>query len=458
MAEEAPSRRIPPHSSEAEKSVLGSMMLSAECVDQALAVLTPDDFYYPMHQAVFSTMSSLATAGAPVDLVSVTARMDQDGKLNDGSAEYLAGLSDDILSVANIEYHLGIVREKAALRRLIDVCMTVANDCYAAQRSAEDLLAEAGDEIYKISARSSRGEVIPIRQALQASYAQMAAAMNTKGGLLGIRTGFPMMDQMLSGFQKSQLIVIAGRPGMGKTSFALNIVQHASMSQNVLCLLFSLEMGAEQLATRMLCSEAHVDMQKTRTGRMGADEYTKIAVAMKGLSGAPIYVDDSANITVTEMTAKARRLQRKRGLGMIVIDYLQLMRGSGRVENRNQEVAQITRSLKIMAKELNVPIVLLSQLSRAGEKEGSKYPKLSELRESGAIEQDADVVIFLQRDDYYVEMQTPENIGKAKIIIAKQRNGPTGAINVQWNGELTRYMEVENFHTEDHEPAGAAEY
>lgn len=438
-------KRIPPHSDEAERSVLGCMLSNGrECVDEALSALTPDDFYTPIHRSIFAAMEQLVNSGSPVDLVTVPEQLEKEHKAPPGTMGYLTELAQEILSPANIGRHIRIIKEKSALRKVIDVCMTIAADCYAGKEDAETLLARAGDAIYQIAFDSSHGEIIPIRKALQQSYAEMDAAMKNKGGIMGVRTGFPTMDQMLSGFQKDQLIVIAARPSMGKTSFALNIIQNASLSQHAVCLMFSLEMSAEQLATRLLCSEAHVDMQLTRTGRLGVAEFGKIANAVRELSPAPIYVDDSASISVTEMVAKARRLKRQIGLNMVVIDYLQLMSGSGRIENRNQEIAGITRSLKIMAKELQVPVVVLSQLSRQGEKEGSKYPKLSELRESGAIEQDADVVIFLQRDDYYIEDRTPENIGKARIIIAKQRNGPTGAIDVRWNGEYTRYMEADN--------------
>lgn len=453
MPEAVRGARVPPHSLEAEKSVLGSMLLNGrECVDDALAALVPDDFYQPLHRDIFATMEKLVSAGTAVDAVTVEQRMAKDGKLTDGTFDYLADLAHDVLSPGNIEHHIRIVKEKSSLRKVIDVCLQIAQDCYEEKEDAESLLGRAGDAIYQIAFNTSRGEIIPFRKALRSSYEQIGAAVANKGGTMGIRTGFPTMDKMLSGFQKDQLIVIAARPGMGKTSFALNIVQNASLSQQAVCLMFSLEMSAEQLATRVLCAEASVDMQLTREGRLGPNEFNDLARAIKELSPAPIYVDDSASISVTEMVAKARRLKRQRGLDMVVIDYLQLMSGSGRTENRNQEVAQITRSLKIMAKELSVPVVVLSQLSRQGEKEGSKYPKLSDLRESGAIEQDADVVIFLQRDDYYLEQRTPENIGKARIIIAKQRNGPTGTIDVNWNGKYTRYIEA------DKSPAVEAEY
>ena len=443
--------RVPPHSNEAERSILGCMLLNnQECVDDAMARLVPDDFYQPIHREIFTAMGELVNEGSPVDLVSVSELLEKTGRSPQGTFEYLTSLAEDILSPANVPHHIGIVADKSALRKVIGICTQISADCYAGKEEAESILGRAGDAIYELSSDRTQGDVIHLREAIQRSYAQLSEIVKNKGGTMGVRTGFPTMDGMLSGFQKDQLIIIAARPAMGKTSFALNIVQNASMSQqNTVCLFFSLEMSADQLATRMLCAEAHVDMQLTRSGRMGPEEFEKLADASGRLSKAPIYIDDSAVNSVTEMLAKARRLKRQKGLDMIVVDYLQLMTGSGKTENRNQEIAQITRSLKIMSKELQVPVVVLSQLSRQGEKDGSKFPKLSELRESGAIEQDADVVIFLQREDYYVEQRTDENIGKARIIIAKQRNGPTGAIDVRWNGEYTRYMEAEKFYADE---------
>lgn len=450
---EKPASRIPPQSTEAENSVLASMLLDREAADRVLTVLRPEDFYTPVHQRIFAAMRTLANIGSAIDAVTVDELMKREGTMRDGAFEYLTKLSQDLLSTAHLEEHIALIREKSALRQLISICVDTAQTCYEGQTPSEKLIARASDEIHRISLGAARGNVIPIADAVVESFRQMSAALNAKGGILGVPTGFPLMDRMLSGFQPTQLIVIAGRPGMGKTSFALNIVEHVSMVQGVTSLIFSMEMSAEQLATRMLCSNSQVDMQKTRTGRMEVRDIDRMAEAMKRVSHAPIFIDDSPGVSVSEMTAKARRLKHVNGsgLGLVVIDYLQLMTASERrMENRNQEISQITRSLKIMAKELGVPVVLLSQLSRAAEKsDAGKYPKLSDLRESGAIEQDADVVIFLQREDYYPENRTEENIGKATILIAKQRNGPTGPINVRWSGEFTKYMEVDDMHTEE---------
>lgn len=419
-----------------------------ECVDDALTSLVSDDFYQPAHRSIFETMEKLTASGTAVDALTVDQQMAKDGTATPYTFQYLADLAHDVLTPGNIGTHIKIVREKSTLRKIINLSMALSEACYHGRKSAGDILGEAGDTIHQLAFDSSRGDVMPIRKALQQGYQAIMAAMKNKGGLLGIRTGFPTMDNMLSGLQKDQLIIIAARPGTGKTSFALNIIQNVSASQNVTCLLFSLEMSAEQLALRMLCAEAHVDMQNARTGKISTQDIQRLADAVRALSATPVYIDDSASINVTEMAAKARRLKRQQGLGMIVVDYLQLMNSTGRAENRNQEVSQMTRALKILAKELQVPVVVLSQLSRSAEKEGNKIPKLSDLRESGSIEQDADVVIFLQRDDYYVENQTEETKGKARIILAKQRNGPTGAIDVHWNGEYTRYIEEARQHNE----------
>ena len=322
------------------------------------------------------------------------------------------------------------------------------------EQDAREIANAAATAILRLALQDERSSLQHLSAALQQSYVIISEAMKNKDGLMGLPAGFPLMDKMLSGLQGGQLIVIAGRPGMGKTSFAMNMVEYIGLTQKAVCLVFSLEMSADQLATRMLCSQARVDSQDARTGKIGTVEINKFAEAMKELSGTEIYIDDSASITPTEMLAKAQSLKKSKGLGLIAIDYLQLMQAGGRAESRQQEVAQITRTLKIMAKELNVPILLLSQLSRASEKRDkkSRYPMLSDLRESGAIEQDADVVIFLHREDYYPEDKIPENMGKARIIIAKQRSGPTGAISMQWQGEYTKYMEVDYVHDEEEAP------
>ncbi len=442
--------RVPPSSIEAEKSILGSMLLSEKCVYDALDEMSVEDFFQQRHRDIFRAMQDLFAAGISVDLVTVTQKLEQMGKMQLGGVEYLSDLTQIVPSVANLAYYMDIVKQKSSLRRLIDVGLSITDDCYAESMEAEEIVGRAGDAIYKIAIKSSKTTLVHIKLALEEAYAKLGAAMDSKDGLMGVPTGFPRLDRTLSGLQGGQLIVIAGRPGMGKTSFALNIVEHLAMAKKVPCLIFSLEMAADQLAGRLLSSESKVDSQKIRSGNVNQKEIHEIAKAITSLKTAPVYIDDSSMITATEMLAKAHRLKRSEELGLIVIDYLQLMSGSGRAENRQQEISQLTRMLKVMSKELNLPIVLLSQLSRAMEKrdKSSRRPMLSDLRESGAIEQDADVVLFLHREDYYSDESSPENIGKAEIIIAKQRNGPTGSIPVKWNGEYTKYEEVDTFHSQ----------
>ena len=453
-AARVPQGRIAPNNLEAEQSILGSMLLNEKCVFEALESLRETDFYQQQHRNIFRAMDELVRAGVSVDMVTVSQKLEQEGNMPMGGMEYLSGLTMTVPSVANLKHYIRIVKEKASLREMIDVCMKITDDCYRGEQDAREIANAAATAILRLALQDERSSLQHLSAALQQSYVIISEAMKNKDGLMGLPAGFPLMDKMLSGLQGGQLIVIAGRPGMGKTSFAMNMVEYIGLTQKAVCLVFSLEMSADQLATRMLCSQARVDSQDARTGKIGTVEINKFAEAMKELSGTEIYIDDSASITPTEMLAKAQSLKKSKGLGLIAIDYLQLMQAGGRAESRQQEVAQITRTLKIMAKELNVPILLLSQLSRASEKRDkkSRYPMLSDLRESGAIEQDADVVIFLHREDYYPEDKIPENMGKARIIIAKQRSGPTGAISMQWQGEYTKYMEVDYVHDEEEAP------
>jgi len=455
MAEKGKSGRRPPNNLEAEQAILGSMMLREECIYEALEALREEDFYHQQNRDIFGAMSALMNDNVPIDFIAVSRKLEEEGKMRPGSLEYISSLTSIVPSVANLQHYISIVEEDSAKRKTIDACMGTVDDCFSGEHSASEIVGHASDALYRIALKESSSSVVPLREAVQESFLKINEAMKNKDGLMGLATGFPRMDKMLSGLQGTQLIVVAGRPGMGKTSFALNMVEHIGIVNNNPCLLFSLEMSADQLATRLLCAQAQIDSQLIRSGELDSTKITKLANAMKVLSNAPIYIDDSSSVTVTEMLAKAHRMKNQKGLGLVVIDYLQLMQGTGRVENRQQEISQITRSLKIMAKDLDIPIVLLSQLSRASEKreKKSRYPMLSDLRESGAIEQDADVVIFLHRDDYYrddfyEDGAEPENKGMAHIIIAKQRNGPTGEVHVKWREQYTKYEEVDGFHEE----------
>ncbi len=435
-------RRVPPSSMEAEQSVLGAMLLSENCVLAAVEKLREEDFYVESHRRIWRAMYDLSALSKPVDLVTVTERMEQGAPLSLEELTYLSDLTQAVPSTRNIDVYIGIIKEKSRLRRLINACAEIADLSYKAEAPAAEVLNIASDLVYKIADEQTERSLVHVRTALMESYELISKAAKSKDGLMGVSTGFPLMDKKLSGFQPSQLIVVAGRPGMGKTSFALNIAEHVAVKEGRPVAIFSLEMSRDQLGMRLLCAGAQVDSQNARTGALSEKDFYSLADAMVPLEGAPIYIDDTAIIGPTEMMAKLRRLRQQVGdIGLVVIDYLQLMDTGRRSENRQQEISQITRSLKVAAKELGVPIMLLSQLSRATEKRENKRPMLSDLRESGAIEQDADVVLFLHREDYYSEDE--QHKGDASIIIAKQRSGPTGTINVMWKGEQTKYLEVD---------------
>ena len=438
MEQTAPAAYVPPHSHEAERSVLGSMFLDPRAVFIAIEHLIPSDFYAQRHQHIYQAMCELCEAGKPVDTVTVVERLERKNQLDEDGTVYVASLSSSVPSAQSIGHYIDIVEQKSVLRALIAAGHTIIADATNSAEEVASIVNRAGDLLYKLAVKRRRDSLEHIKTALLEGYTAISEAMKNERGFLGIPTGFSLLDKMLSGFQKSQLIVVAGRPGMGKTSFALNIAQHVAVKESVPVAVFSLEMSREQLALRMMCSEAMVDSQKTRVGGLTYDDFDRLASAVSELGKAPIYIDDSPSITVMEMLAKSRRLKKDLGLGLIVIDYLQLMSGKDRRENRQQEISAMTRSLKIMAKELDLPVMLLSQLSRASEKRDSKRPMLSDLRESGSIEQDADVVLFLHRESYYDK--EADNV--SQIIVAKQRSGPTGDINVGWRGDQTRFAEL----------------
>ena len=431
---------VPPHNIEAERSVLGSMFLDPRAVFIALEHLTPQDFYSRRNQLIFETMAELSEAGMPIDIVTVVDRLERRGLLTDpDDTLYIADLAGSVPSAASVQYYVDIVQQKSVLRALIEAGNQIIREASTSEEDAALVVNRAGDLIYKIAVKQRRDSLEHIKKALLDGYQIIGESAQNKTGLLGIPTGFKLLDKKLSGLQKSQLIIVAGRPGMGKTSFALNIAQNVAVKSHIPVAIFSLEMSREQLALRMLCGESLVDSQKMRNGGLTYEDFEKLRLGIEKLSVAPIYIDDSPTITVLEMLAKARRLKKEAGLGLVVIDYLQLMTGKERRENRQQEISGMTRSLKIMAKELELPVILLSQLSRASEKRDTKRPMLSDLRESGSIEQDADVVLFIHRESYY-NHELDNDI--TQIIVAKQRSGPTGDINVAWRGEYTQFMEI----------------
>ncbi|GAA4724311.1 replicative DNA helicase [Brevibacillus fulvus] len=435
--------RVPPQNNEAEQSVLGAVFLSKEALITAIEILRPEDFYKTAHQRIFKTMQDLYEKGEPVDLVTVTAEL-QDHKLLDevGGVTYLTEIASSVPTAANVEYYARIVEEKALLRRLILTATKIANDGYSREDDVGQIIADAEKYILEISQNRNSGGFVPIRDVLLETYERIELLSQRRGDVTGIPSGYPDLDKMTSGFQRSDLIILAARPSVGKTAFALNVAQNVAARAGETVAIFSLEMAASQLVQRMICAEGNLDAQKMRTGRLEEDDWQKLTMAIGTLAKAPIYIDDSPGVTVQDIRAKCRRLQTERGLGMILIDYLQLIHGRGKGDNRQQEVSEISRTLKGIARELNVPIIALSQLSRSVEQRQDKRPMMSDIRESGSIEQDADIVAFLYRDDYY-DKET-ENKNVIEIIIAKQRNGPTGTVELAFLKEYNKFVSLEN--------------
>ena len=437
-------QRIPPNSLEAEQSVLGSMLLDKEAISIAAEILKEDDFYREVHYEIFQAIVNIYNAGEPVDLITLTDRLKSRKTIEAvGGITYLTELMNIVPTVHNIEFYAKIVLEKSTLRKLIKSSNEIISKCFDSGQETATIVDDAEKGIFNISLSRSTQGFIPIKKLLTSNFEKIEELYLNKGKITGIPTGFTDLDSKLSGLQKSDLILIASRPSMGKSSLMMNIVQNASVKEGHVAAIFSLEMSKEQLSQRLLCSEALIDAHRLRTGDITEDEWIKLARAMGSLSDKPIYIDDTPAISVTEMRAKCRRLKIEHGLGLVLVDYLQLMQSTGKYESRQQEISNISRSLKALAKELDVPVVALSQLSRAPEMRADHRPILSDLRESGAIEQDADVVMFLYRDEYYNPDTEKKNIGE--VIISKQRNGPTGTVELVWLGQFTKFADKSKY-------------
>ena len=427
-----------PHNLEAERCVLGAILIHNDAFNVAAELIDAGDFYRHAHGRVFDTMVGLNERGQAIDFVTIKDELGRGGTLDDvGGPAYIAGLADGVPRSTNVEHYARIVKEKSTLRGLIRSANRIVTTAYRAEQDADTVLDEAEREIFSIAEDRVHGGFVPLSDLVDDGIAAIERLQEHKGLVTGIPTGFEDIDSLTAGLQPADLIIVAARPSMGKTAFVLNVAQHVGTQTDKTVGFFSLEMAKEQLFLRMLTTEARVDAHRLRTGFLTEEDYARLSPAMERLSDARVHIDDTAGIGVLEMRAKARRLHAEHGLDLIIIDYIQLMQGRGRFENRTQELASISRALKGLAKELGVPVVALSQLSRAPESRADRRPQLADLRESGALEQDADVVMFIFREEMYD--QTPENEGIAEIIIGKQRNGPTGTVRLAFLKQQTRF-------------------
>lgn len=430
-------RKIPPQQIEAEQSLLGGILIDNDGLPQALEVLRGDEFYRDAHRIIFSAIQDLFERNEPVDLVTIAALLAEQNRLEAvGGATYLASLANTVPSAANVSSYARIVNEKALLRRLIQAANEITASAYGGGKDVEAILDEAEAAIFGITESRIRNSYFSLKEVIKKSIETIERFQEYRDVVTGVPSQFADLDKLTAGFQRSDLVIIAARPSMGKTAFALNIARNAAV-EGIPVGFFSLEMSKEQLAMRLLCSEARVDSHKIRTGFLSQQECAKLLAAAGALTDAPVYIDDTAYISPLELRAKARRMMADRGLGMVVVDYLQLMKGRENAERREQEISEISRSLKGLAKELNIPVIAISQLNRKVEERHDKRPMLSDLRESGAIEQDADVIMFLYRDEVY--NKGTADPGVAEVIIGKQRNGPTGGVKLAYIGSYTRF-------------------
>lgn len=436
-----------PYNIDAEQSVIGSMLKDNETIPAVLEGLNDEDFYKESHKILFRAISELYQTNNHVDMITLIEYLKSDEKLEEvGGISHIAELESSTLLTTNLGSHIKIITDKSTLRKLIRVSNEIIEKSYSSQNDVEGVLDLAEQRIFKIAEKSANSDFEGIRAVLARGLDEIEKIYQNDGQGNGVPSGFPDLDSMTSGFQKGDMVLIAARPSMGKTTFALNITEHAALRAGKHVAIFSCEMSKEQLAYKLLCSEANVDMLKLRTGTLDDKDWESIARATGPLSRAKIFIDDTAGISVMEMRSKARKLNMEHGIDMIVIDYLQLMSGSKGTESRQQEVSEISRSIKALAKEIECPVIALSQLSRAPEQRADHRPMLSDLRESGSIEQDADLAMFLYRDEYYNKDTEDKNIGE--VIIAKQRNGPVGTVKLAWLGQFSKYAPLEVIHSE----------
>lgn len=434
--------KIPPHDVDAEKSVLGAMLIDTEAIIGAMEILNGEEFYRNDNKIIYESITELFNKEEPVDIITVKNKIESKGYTDQiADVTYLSELASSVVTSIHVKHHAKIVKDKYILRRLINSSQKISGLSYDGKNEINDILNVAETEIFNIAQNRSTEEYVKLKDILVSAFEQIEDIYHNKGKLTGTPTGFIDIDAKTAGLQPSDMVLIAARPSMGKTAFAVNIAQNAAVKHKVPTAIFSLEMSKEQLVNRMIASEAMVDSQKMRTGHLEQEDWIKIARSMAPLSEAPVYIDDTPGISISEFRAKCRRLKMEKNIGLVVIDYLQLMTGGGKIESRQQEISAISRSIKAIAREINAPIIALSQLSRACEQRADHRPMLSDLRESGAIEQDADVVMFLYRDEYY--NPDSEKKGQAEVIIAKQRNGSTGTVDLMWFGNYTKFANLQ---------------
>jgi replicative DNA helicase len=430
--------RLIPQNKEAEQYVLGAILIENQSFIKTYGLISENDFYFEPHRKIFSAMVELFEQGQPIDLLTLPEKLRKQGQLDEaGGVGYIASLVEMVPTAANMKYYAQIVKEKSILRNLISASTDIITDCYEDSDDIDELLDKAEKRIFEISERRILPGFVPIHQVLKESFDTLETLFQRQELVTGVATGFREFDSRTAGLQPSDLIIVAGRPSMGKTAFCLNIAQYVATVGQKPVAIFSLEMSRQQLVIRLLCSEARVNSTKVRTGFLDKEEWPRLTRAAGIISEAPIYIDDTPALSILDIRARARRLKAEQGLNLVIIDYLQLIKGRGRQENRQQEISEITRSLKSLAKELNAPVIAISQLSRAVEQRSDRRPQLSDLRESGSIEQDGDLIVFLYRDEVYNE-NSPDK-GTAELIIGKQRNGPIGSVKLTFIKEYTRF-------------------
>lgn len=440
--DEALIKKVPPHNAEAEKSVIGSMLLDKDAITTASEIITGEDFYQHQYEVLFTAMMELFNEGKPVDLITLQDKLKEKELPPElSSLEFIGELIRSVPTSTNVRYYANIVKEKAVLRRLIKVTEGITNQCYLDKEKLENILEDTEKQVFDIIQNRSLGDFVSIKDIVIKSLESIESAAKNKGSVTGIATGFYDLDYKTAGMQPSDLILVAARPSMGKTAFVLNVAEHAVLKSKTPTAIFSLEMSKDQLVKRILSMNSKVDSQAIRSGELQDDDWIKLAESARLIGNSNLIIDDTPGISISELRSKCRKFKLEHNLGLVIIDYLQLMSAGRKSESRQQEISEISRSLKALAREISAPVVALSQLSRAVEQRPDKRPMLSDLRESGAIEQDADVVMFIYRDDYY--NHDSEEAGIAEIIIGKQRNGPTGTVKLAWQSKYTKFANLE---------------